>query len=216
MFQFLDHLSIRNKVWLIMALFLSAIIAGSVVDVLSIRSTLWAEKELKTRHLVETAYSVLDRYYGLQKAGKLSEAAARAEAIDTIKALRYDEKEYFWLNNLGKPFPIMIMHPTVPALDGKVLDAQKFNCATSQSFGDSAEPVETGGKKNLFVAMVEVVDKSGEGYVTYNWPKPKASGGVTEELFPKLSYVKKFEPWAGWWAPASMWTTWTRRPVRSK
>jgi methyl-accepting chemotaxis protein len=91
----------------------------------------------------------------------------------------------------------MIMHPTVPALNGKVLDAEKFNCATSQSFGDSVGHVETNGKKNLFVAFVEVVDKSGKGFVTYNWPKPKEGGGVTEELFPKLSYVKKFEPW-GW------------------
>jgi methyl-accepting chemotaxis protein len=91
----------------------------------------------------------------------------------------------------------MIMHPTVPALDGKVLNAEKFNCATSQSFGDDVAPVETDGKKNLFVAFVEVIDKSGKGYVTYNWPKPKEGGGVTEELFPKLSYVKKFEPW-GW------------------
>ena len=197
LYKFLDNLSIRNKIWLMMALFISAIIAGSVVDVMAIRSTLWAEKELKTRHLVETSYSVLARYYDLQKAGTLTEAAARAEAINIIKALRYEEKEYFWINDLGKPFPTMIMHPTVPSLDGKVLDAEKFNCATSQSFGDAVTPVNTGGKKNLFAAFVEVVDKSGKGYVTYNWPKPKDGGGVTEELFPKLSYVKKFEPWGG-------------------
>lgn len=197
MFQFLENLSIRNKIWLMMSLFISAIIVGSIVDVSSIRSTLWAEKQLKTRHLVETAYSVLEHYYDLQKAGTLTEAAARAEAANTIKALRYEGTEYFWINDLGKPFPTMIMHPTVPVLDGKVLDAEKFNCATSQSFGDKALPVETGGKKNLFVAFVEVVDKSGKGYVTYNWPKPREGGGVTEELFPKLSYVKKFGPW-GW------------------
>jgi methyl-accepting chemotaxis protein len=197
MFQFLDNLSIRNKIWLMMALFIGALMVGSVIDVVTTRSTVWVEKELKTRHLVETAYSVLTRYYDLQKAGTLTEAAARTEALNTIKALRYEEKEYFWLNDLGKPFPTMIMHPTVSSLDGKVLDAEKFNCATSQSFGDNAEPIETGGKKNLFVAFVEVVEKSGKGYVTYNWPKPNAGGGVSEELYPKLSYVKKFEPW-GW------------------
>jgi hemerythrin-like metal-binding protein len=42
-----------------------------------------------------------------------------------------------------------------------------------------------------------VVEKAGEGYVEYLWPKPLAGGGVTSELFTKLSYVKKFEPW-GW------------------
>jgi methyl-accepting chemotaxis protein len=42
-----------------------------------------------------------------------------------------------------------------------------------------------------------VVEKAGEGYVEYLWPKPLAGGGVSSELFTKLSYVKKFEPW-GW------------------
>jgi methyl-accepting chemotaxis protein len=51
--------------------------------------------------------------------------------------------------------------------------------------------------KNLFVSFNEVVEKAGEGYVEYLWPKPLAGGGVTSELFTKLSYVRKFEPW-GW------------------
>ena len=140
MFQFLDNLSIRNKIWLMMALFIGAIIAGSVIDVLSIRSTLAAEKELKTRHLVETAYSVLSRYYDLQKAGTLTEVAARTEAMNTIKALRYEDKEYFWINDLGKPFPTMIMHPTVPALDGKVLDAEITNYVNMKSMSQTSVP----------------------------------------------------------------------------
>jgi methyl-accepting chemotaxis protein len=197
MFRFLDNLNIRHKIWLMIVLFGGAIIVGSVIDVLTIRSSLWAEKELKTRHLVETAYSVLARYHDLETAGTLSAEVARSEAISTINSLRYDVKEYFWLNDLGKPIPKMIMHPTVPSLNGKLMDAEKYNCATSQSFGDVVSAVDIVGKKNFFVAMLEVVDKSGKGYVTYNWPKPKEGGGVTEELFPKLSYVKKFEPW-GW------------------
>lgn len=197
MLNILDNLSIRNKIWLMVALFIGAIIAGSILNVMAIRATLWEEKQLKTRHLVESAYSILVHYHELQKSGALGEDAARAEAISAVKALRYDGKEYFWINDLGQPIPKMVMHPTVPSLDGKTLDADKFNCATSQSFGVSAAPVDTGGKKNLFVAFAEVARQSGEGFVTYDWPKPKASGGVTDELYPKLSYVKKFAPW-GW------------------
>ncbi|MFZ3016832.1 MAG: methyl-accepting chemotaxis protein [Gallionella sp.] len=197
MFNFLDNLSIRNKIWLLVTLFIGAIVAGSIFNVMAVRATLLDEKELKTKHLVEAAYSVLAHYHDLQKTGALTEEAARAEAAGVIKSLRYDEKEYFWLNDLGQPFPKMIMHPTIPSLDGKVLDDEKFNCATSQSFGPGAEAIDTGGKKNLFVAFVEVARQSGEGFVTYNWPKPQAGGGVSEGVFPKLSYVKKFEPW-GW------------------
>ena len=42
-----------------------------------------------------------------------------------------------------------------------------------------------------------MVAKAGHGFVTYNWPKPKAGGGTTDETYEKLSYVKQFEPW-GW------------------
>ena len=193
---FLDRLSIRNKIWTMVALFVAAISLVSLIEVLSARDVLMGEKQLKTRHLVESAYTVLDHYYDLQKKGEMTEEAARAAAVATLKAMRYDGKEYFWINDLGTPFPRMVMHPTVPALDGKVLDAAKFNCATATADGDGAlQP--TDGKKNLFSAFVAVAARSGSGYVTYDWPKPKAGGGVTDELFPKLSFVKKFEPW-GW------------------
>ena len=197
MLKFLDNLNIRNKIWAMILLFITALAVGTLIDAATVRKSLEEEKRLKTRHLVESAQGILGHYYDLQKAGTLSEAVARAEAIATVKSLRYDGKEYFWINDLGKPVPKMIMHPTVPSLDGQLLAADKFNCATSMTFGNSGDTVDAGGKKNLFVAFVDVVDKSGKGYVTYNWPKPKEGGGVTEELYPKLSYVTKFEPW-GW------------------
>jgi len=58
-------------------------------------------------------------------------------------------------------------------------------------------PVKKLDNKNLFVSFNEAVEKSGQGLVTYEWPKPKSGGGVTSELYTKLSYVKKYEPW-GW------------------
>ena len=195
--SFLNRLSVRNRIWTIVAVLIGSIVLGSVIDTLMLRKALWHEKEHTTRQLVESAFSVLSHFHRLQEKGELFEAAAQAAAIATIKAMRYDEREYFWLNDLGTPFPKMIMHPTVPALDGQVLDAQQFNCATSVRVGTDGAFTATDGKKNLFVAFVEVVNQGGQGYVTYDWPKPKAEGGATEKLYPKLSYVRKFEPW-GW------------------
>lgn len=104
-------------------------------------------------------------------------------AKNEISQFRYDNNVgYFWINDMGKPLPKMVMHPTIPALDGKVLDDPKFNCAMGQ-------------KKNLFQAMVETVEKDGAGYVDYLWPKPTPDGLTKEQ--PKLSYVRLFEPW-GW------------------
>lgn len=45
--------------------------------------------------------------------------------------------------------------------------------------------------------MNEVAETAGEGFVTYLWPKPIAGNGVTTELYPKISFVKKYAPW-GW------------------
>lgn len=90
----------------------------------------------------------------------MDEAAAQAAATAALKAMRYEDKEYFWINDLATPVPRMVMHPAVPALDGKVLDAERFNCATSQQVGLTGKVIDTGGKKNLFVAFNEVVNQA--------------------------------------------------------
>lgn len=108
---------------------------------------------------------------------------AKQETLEYIANMKYDKGEgYFWINDTGKPYPKMIMHPISPQLNGTVLDNSKYNCA----FGEK--------KQNLFQAFVEVCENSEDqsGFVDYLWPKP----GETDKQ-PKNSYVKLFEPW-GW------------------
>lgn len=178
-------------------LFAVGMVFTSVINIKNARDQFISEKELKTRHLVEGCYTLIAHFHDLQVNGELSEAAAKLAAINAVKAMRYEGKDYFWINDLGKPIPTMIMHPTVPALDGKVLDDPKFNTATSMGVGNDGELQPMRDHKNIFATMVEVADKGGSGYITYDWPKPNAGGGVTDKQYPKLSYVKKFEPW-GW------------------
>jgi len=184
----------RLSISAVLALLAMLVITWEAVGTLE--HMLYEDRQLKTRHLVEVAHGVVESYYALQKAGTLSEDEAKAQAIRALKSLRYEKTEYFWINDLGKPVPKMVMHPAVPALDGKVLDDPKFNKATLMRAGLDKEATEVSGK-NLFVAFNEVVDKAGHGFVEYLWPKPLAGGGVSSELYTKLSYVKKFEPW-GW------------------
>ncbi|MDD2852163.1 MAG: methyl-accepting chemotaxis protein [Desulfuromonadaceae bacterium] len=154
------------------------------------------EKKDATRHVVEMAMGIVEYYDAEVKGGKIALEQAQKEAAARISKLRYEKVEYVWINDLSKPVPKMIMHPTVPALDGKVLDDQKFNKATSMSDGVNGKNQKI-DRKNLFVTFAEVVDRSGNGFVNYEWPKPKAGGGTTTELYTKLSYVQKYEPW-GW------------------
>lgn len=188
-------MSIKTRLLLVIVLALLGMLAVSAFALMAEKSTLLEDRKIKTRHLVEAAHGVLAHYHAQQKSGALSEEAAKQAAIATLKSMRYEEKEYFWVNDFTAPVPRMVMHPTVSSLDGKILDAEKFNCATSMQAGLDGALEQTDGKKNLFVAFNDVASRSGHGFVTYNWPKPKAGGGTTTELFTKLSYVKKFDDW---------------------
>lgn len=136
------------------------------------RTDAYDAKSVKTQHLVEAAWGVLDHFDKQAKAGVLTEENAKKAAMATIRNMRYDREEYFWINDLE---PRMIMHPFTPELEG-------------QRIGDRQDP--TG--KRLFTEMVEVCRSNGEGFVNYMWPKP----GQTEP-FPKISFVKLFSAW-GW------------------
>jgi methyl-accepting chemotaxis protein len=168
----LAALSISRKIWLIVSVAMLSLTCLGGYLLVDKRATLEAEKRLATQHVVESAHGVLAHFQAQEAAGKLTREQAQAQAIAAVKALRYDEKEYFWINDMH---PVMVMHPFKPELDGKDLST-------------AADPA---GKK-LFVEFVETVKRSGAGFVAYQWPKPGADKPV-----PKISYVKGFAPW-GW------------------
>ncbi len=136
-------------------------------------------KRLKS--IIDMAENIILNIKARADSGEISKTEAKKLAADQIKHLRYDSgKGYIWINDTGRPYPKMIMHPTAPALDGKILDNPKYNCAL-------------GKKENLFAAFVDVTAKSGEGFVDYLWPKPTKGGLTTEQ--PKLSYVRLIKDW---------------------
>ncbi|MBZ0158505.1 MAG: bacteriohemerythrin [Alphaproteobacteria bacterium] len=194
--RILYNLRMKSKLFVVTSLAVVCIIGLAAGLLVSLKHTLLEDKKAMTRQVVETAYGVLDHFHTLSKEGKLTEEEAKSAARAALASLRYAGKEYFWINDDTVPYPTMIMHPTIPALDGKVLDDQKFNCATSLQQGAEGSIIETDGKKNLFQSFVEVsAGEKGQGFVTYRWQKPLPGGGVTEEHYPKLSFVKKFAPW---------------------
>src|SRR6185369_8782650 len=188
---------IQYKIMSISVISVAVMMTGLLTYLLPmIESRIIDEKKDATRHIVELAMGIVEQHDAELKAGTITLEQAKAEAAKDISRLRYEKKEYIWINDLGKPFPRMIMHPTVPALNGKVLDDPKFNKATLMIEGTNG-PAKKLDMKNLFATFVDVVEHSGNGFVNYEWPKPKAGGGTTSELFTKLSYVQRFEPW-GW------------------
>jgi len=192
----LKRVSIRSRIWSIVLILIGSVLLSSVLDVVLLRAALQQEKEALIRQMVEGGHAVLAHFEGLERHGRLSRQAAQAAALSTVRAMRYDGKEYFWINDNQTPAR-MLMHPIMPEFEGGPLLGEQFKRATGLRSGRDGPFVPTDGHKNLTEAFVEVVAPSGQGYVTYPWPKTLADGGSTDESFPKLSYVKSFAPW-GW------------------
>jgi methyl-accepting chemotaxis protein len=78
---------------------------------------LFEDRHQMVKNQVETAWGILD-YFGSQaRAGILTTEEAQQQAIESIKSLRYGVSGYFWINDTTRPYPKMVMHPTVPELD---------------------------------------------------------------------------------------------------
>ncbi|HET6720472.1 MAG TPA: EAL domain-containing protein [Rhodocyclaceae bacterium] len=196
MFRYFKTLGIAAKLWLLVACFSLVVLSDNVAEMVLDHRRLRAEKELQLRQLVESAHSLLQSFQREAASGRIAADEARRLAIRAVRTLRYGEREYFWIHDLATPVPHMVMHPTVPELDGQLLDAPRFDRATAQRTGVAQDYRSLTGS-NLFVAMNEALAATGDGFVAYDWPKPLIDGGVSAQLYPKLSYVKRFEPW-GW------------------
>ncbi|MEW5745827.1 MAG: methyl-accepting chemotaxis protein [Nitrospirota bacterium] len=170
--RLLSQLKVKHRLSILVAIALTGAVVIAAASLTTLRNRMIEEKSLKTKHIVETAYGVLQHFHDLAKQGRLPDEDARKAALAAVKDLRYDGKEYFWINDMG---PTMIMHPYKPELDGK-------------DMSDFKDPEGT----RLFVEFVAVVKKEGAGFVRYLWPKPNFKDPVA-----KISYVKGFEPW-GW------------------
>ncbi|WP_163338972.1 cache domain-containing protein [Desulfopila sp. IMCC35008] len=145
------------------------------------QATLERRKE-ELKNLVDVAYTVLNDSYKNYQAGLRTETQAQQLSKQAIRDMRWaGDVGYFWINDTSAPFPKMIMHPTLPELDGKVLDDPAFDCAL-------------GRNENLFRTASVISQREGSGYVDYFWPKPTPDGSLTNKQ-PKLSFVRLFKPW---------------------
>ncbi len=135
------------------------------------------------RNIIEIAINLIRLNYDKFKQGILSKAEAQALSIQQLRSMRYDNGiGYVWINDVKKPIPQLIMHPTMPELEGTILDLPRFNLVD-------------GSDKNLFAAFNKIGQKNGSGFIQYLWAKPLLEGLSENQL--KLSYIQLFSEW-GW------------------
>ncbi|PGH55123.1 chemotaxis protein [Azospirillum palustre] len=167
-----ERISIKGKIALILAAAGLGLALVAAVSLMSLRAEMMADRQDKTRNVVEVAHSLIAHFEAQERAGSLPRVQAQAQAKAALKSLRHDGEEYFFITDLA---PRMIMHPIKPELDGT----------------DVSRNADPNGKL-LFQEFVRVVKAEGAGFVDYLWPKPGSAQPVA-----KLSYVKGFAPW-GW------------------
>ena len=147
-------------------------VALSVYELFHLKDALESQRSGELKHLTELAVKAVQEEYEAGEKGAISIEEAKSRAAARVANLRYGQSGYFWINDLE---PRMVMHPTNPALNGK-------------SLTDSKDPDGV----QIFVEFVKAVQKNGEGFVSYSWPKPGS-----DKPQPKISYVTGFAPW-GW------------------
>ena len=166
------RMTLRGKLTAMTLATIGALIILFTVLLIDGKQRMLEDREAKVRNLVEATHSMLTYFHGEVTAGRMSDENARKAAADAIRTMRYDQNEYFWINDLND---LMVMHPIKPEMEGQKLDQIK----------------DKNGKL-LFVEFNNVVRKTGAGFVDYLWPRPGNEEGV-----PKISYVMGFKPW-GW------------------
>lgn len=138
----------------------------------TIEKHLFEEKRIATQHVVDVPVTLIKNYIALEAGGVLSRTEAQQKALEVVKTLRYNETDYFWINDLE---PKIIMHPIQPQLNGQNV------------YGD-----KDANGVFLFQKFVKAAKENNNGFVDYMWEKPGSS-----QPQPKISNVQLIKEW-GW------------------
>lgn len=171
--MFLKNMKLKYKIILLAAFIILIFTALILLYILPKTNAIIEERTIaKLNDLVDLPLSEIDFQHKRFEAGEITEEEAQKNALAVIENMRYDEVEYFWVNDLND---IMLMHPIKPELNQTDISG-----------------IQDPDGKYLFQEMIAVVKSDGEGVVRYQWPKP----GVDAPQ-PKISFVTSYKPW-GW------------------
>jgi methyl-accepting chemotaxis protein len=173
----LSRLKISYRFLLVLTLSVGVQTLISMQSLINLRHELIADREAEVRDLVNTAYSILAFYHDQVRRGLMSDEAAREAARNTIRAMRYQGANYFFIwdqNGVG------IVHGSVPKFEGV-------------PFINSPAAVQLPYVGDMVSKLVAVGHTpSGEGFTSYRMTQPGQTIPVE-----KIAYNRLFAPW-GW------------------
>ena len=165
--------SLSGKVLLLVLAPLAVVFLASWLGLVPVieRSFLDSRKEY-LRHLTETAYGILEGQEAQAKAGVITREEAQQRAVTLLKTIRFGKTGYFYV--FTRDLRVVTV-PIKPEMEGKLVDTFK----------------DAGGKP-IYVELNQLGRDPEGGYLDLIFAKPGQEG-----VYPKLNYVKGFEPW-GW------------------
>ncbi len=163
-------LSLRARIVLLATLAVVATMMTAWIAALTMERQLYEQKVRALSGHVDLAASTVAEYKARAKKGELSEADAKAQAFDRLRAMRYDGQEYFFIYDYRGT---NLMHPFLPNFVGT----------------DKSGLRDENGKY-LIREMIEVSKTRGRGVVDYMWKKP---GTTVPSL--KIGYVVADPDW---------------------
>ena len=151
--------------------------AISVASLLGLHELLLRDRMNEVRTLVDTADSAVAFYYEQARHGVITDAAARRAARAAVRAMRYDEKNYFFIWALDGT---SVAHGAHPEWEG-------------QRFINSPQAKRNPGVSYMAARLIAVAKSPAQsGVTTYRIPKLDATVPLD-----KIAYARLFAPW-GW------------------
>ncbi|MGA2833954.1 MAG: EAL domain-containing protein [Terracidiphilus sp.] len=175
--MFLTRLSVSSRFMIVLAIGFTFQAGISVVSLVNLKQAMLRDRTFEVKHLLETAYSTVAFYHDQASKGLMTDEAARKAAKDAVRAMHYDNNNYFFIWDLDG---VSIAHGSHPEWEGRNL---------LKSPDKDKLPVVS-----YMVSQLVAVCRSDkkEGVTTYRISK----FGQTKAI-DKIAYTRLFEPW-GW------------------
>ncbi len=169
--KILSNLSITTQFTMLAVFSIALTIAGLSIMLKRTYDVASNAKHAEVQHIAEVGASVIHFYVDQEKRGALSHADAQAQALAAISQLRFDGKNYFFLNRF----------------DGTALYTIKKSMIGTNIMGLRDE-----SGKPFFREMIAMAVSGHPGFESYLAPRTGSKHSV-----PKISYVIAVPQW-GW------------------
>jgi len=165
----LSTLRVSTRMLLLVGLTLAGLLVLCFTALLQLKSSMLEDRKQKTQNLVEVGVGILTHHQKLAADGKLSEDDAKKAARESLRNLRYNGNDYFFVLDTTNKY---VLFPGKPEFEGL----------------DKGDMKDANGK--FLIRDLVNTAKAGGGFVEYWFPR---AGQQTAE--PKLSYAALFPPW---------------------